>query len=60
MTRALDVITLRENEPLFSAEEQRSLRGIGQAQWLLTEKLARRGSRSEEKRVRKKKAMDGE
>ncbi len=29
LTRALDVVALRETEPLFSAEEQRSLRGIG-------------------------------
>jgi hypothetical protein len=57
LTRALDVVAARETEPLFSIEEQRSLRGIGQAQWLLTEKLARRETRSEEKRTRKKKSM---
>ena len=60
LTRALDVITLRETEPLLSVEEQRSLRGIGQAQWLLTEKLARHGARAEEKRIRKKKMMSDE
>jgi hypothetical protein len=54
LTRALDVVAVRENEPLFSAEEQRSLRGIGQAQWLLTEKLTQRGARSEERRTRKR------
>ena len=57
LTRALDVVALRESEPLFSIEEQRSLRGIGQAQWLLTEKLARRGIRPEEKRGQKKRTM---
>ncbi len=53
LTRALDVVAQRETEPLFSAEEQRSLRGIGQAQWLITEKLSRRGARIEEKRTQK-------
>lgn len=57
LTRALDVVAVRETETLFSVEEQRSLRGIGQAQWLLTEKLARRGTRAEEKRTRKKKRL---
>ena len=60
LTRALDVVALRETEPLFSVEEQRSLRGIGQAQWLLTEKLVQRGTRPEEKRTRKKKMMNDE
>ena len=41
MTRALDLVSLRKEE-LFSAEEYRSLRGIGQAQWLLTEASAKR------------------
>lgn len=36
LTRALDVAPARAGE-IFSAEEYRSLRGIGQAQWLLTE-----------------------
>jgi len=57
LTRALDVVALRETAPLFSSEEQRSLRGIGQAQWLLTEKLARRETRAEEKRTRRRKLM---
>lgn len=45
MTRALDLTSLRK-EALFSAEEYRSLRGIGQAQWLLTEASARREMRA--------------
>ena len=36
LTRTLDLLPLRKGE-LLSAEEYRSLRGIGQAQWLLTE-----------------------
>ena len=60
LTRALDVVALRETEPLFSVEEQRSLRGIGQAQWFLTEKLVQRGARPEEKRTQKKKMMNDE
>ena len=36
LTRTLDLTPLRKGE-LFSPEEHRSLRGIGQAQWLLTE-----------------------
>ncbi|MGH8005658.1 MAG: hypothetical protein ACREQ3_01465 [Candidatus Binatia bacterium] len=39
LTRALDVIPKRAGV-LFSAEEYRSLRGIGQAQWLLSEELS--------------------
>lgn len=38
LTRALDVVPRRTGKS-FSAEEYRSLRGIGQAQWLLTEKM---------------------
>lgn len=41
LTRALDVVALRKGE-LFSVEEYRSLRGIGQAQWLLNEAQSRR------------------
>lgn len=41
MTRALDLMPLRKEE-LFSAEELRSLRGIGQAQWLLNEASVKR------------------
>ena len=36
LTRALDVVPTRPGVPL-SAEEYRSLRGIGQAQWFLAE-----------------------
>ena len=60
LTRALDVVALRETFPLFSAEEHRSLRGIGQAQWLLTEKLARRGNTSSERRPGKKRTTSDE
>lgn len=41
LTRALDVTPTRAGE-IFSVEEYRSLRGIGQAQWLLTEARGRR------------------
>lgn len=41
LTRVLDVVSLRKGE-LFSVEEYRSLRGIGQAQWLLNEAQSRR------------------
>lgn len=60
LTRALDVVALREAEPLFSFEEQRGLRGIGQAQWLLTEKLARRTAKGEERRMKKRTMNDGQ
>lgn len=60
LTRALDVVAIRETEPLFSGEEQRSLRGIGQAQWILSEKLARRGTKAEEKPTRRKRTMNDE
>jgi hypothetical protein len=39
LTRALDAVATRSAEP-FSTEEYRSLRGIGQAQWLLAETQA--------------------
>ena len=41
MTRALDLVPLRQEE-LFSPEEIRSLRGVGQAQWLLNEASVKR------------------
>ncbi len=47
LTRALDVIPSRK-EAVFSAEEYRSLRGIGQAQWLLNEAHAKREMRTAE------------
>jgi hypothetical protein len=38
LTRALDTVALRHGAgKLFSTEEYRSLRGIGQTQWLLAE-----------------------
>ena len=46
LTRALDLSPLRKGE-LFSAEEYRSLRGIGQAQWLLNEAATKRERRTE-------------
>ena len=45
LTRALDVVPLRKKE-LFSTEEYRSVRGIGQAQWLLSEAHSKREMRS--------------
>jgi hypothetical protein len=41
LTRALDVAQIR-GDLLFAEEEYRSLRGIGQAQWLLAEEHSRR------------------
>jgi hypothetical protein len=39
LTRALDTVAVRGAAgKLFSTEEYRSLRGIGQAQWLLAER----------------------
>ncbi|MGH9426390.1 MAG: hypothetical protein ACRD2L_08820 [Terriglobia bacterium] len=41
LTRALDTVALRNGaDKLFSTEEYRSLRGIGQAQWLLAERYS--------------------
>jgi hypothetical protein len=41
LTRALDTVALRNGAgKLFSTEEYRSLRGIGQAQWLLAERYS--------------------
>lgn len=60
MTRVLDLAPLRKEE-LFSAEEYRSLRGIGQAQWLLTEASAKREMHATTGKGRKgKKQTDGE
>lgn len=60
MTRALDLVPLRK-EALFSAEELRSLRGIGQAQWLLTEASVKRESQATTgKEKKRKKRMNGE
>jgi hypothetical protein len=46
LTRALDVVPARKEHD-FSAEEQRSLRGIGQAQWLMSEAHAKRALRAD-------------
>jgi len=47
LTRALDLSPLRKGE-LFSPEEYRSLRGVGQAQWLLNEAAAKRERKTED------------
>ena len=61
LTRALDLSPLRKGE-LFSPEEYRSLRGIGQAQWLLNEAAAKRESKTASghapKRKRSQKLVD--
>ena len=56
LTRALDVMPTRTGVPL-SAEEYRSLRGIGQAQWLLAEaqgKHETKAATSQGRRAKKK------
>jgi hypothetical protein len=52
LTRALDVVPTRTEAP-FSAEEYRSLRGIGQAQWLLTEAHSKHEAKSATSQGRK-------
>jgi hypothetical protein len=61
LTRALDVVPTRP-EASFSAEEYRSLRGIGQAQWLLAEKQNRYEKKQAPNRGKKvkKKMMNNE
>jgi hypothetical protein len=60
LTRTLDVVPLRKGE-LFSTEEYRSLRGVGQAQWLLNEVQNRRKMKiMEGKSKKKKKSMNDE
>ncbi|MGE0826112.1 MAG: hypothetical protein AB7G75_35230 [Candidatus Binatia bacterium] len=54
LTRALDVVPTRTTEPSLTTEELRSLRGIGQAQWLLTEQLTRHDIPGREKRGRRR------
>jgi hypothetical protein len=53
LTRALDVVSLRKGE-LFSTEEYRSLRGIGQAQWLLDEAQSRQEMKAMEGKGKRK------
>jgi len=59
LTRALDVMPTRADGPL-SAEEYRSLRGIGQAQWLLAEEHGKRQERPVSSRTRKPKMAKSE
>jgi hypothetical protein len=59
LTRALDVVPTRTEE-LFSAEEYRSLRGIGQAQWLLAEAHSKRETPLTATRARKRKKVKHE
>jgi hypothetical protein len=60
LTRALDVAPTRTSEEPFSLEEYRSLRGIGQAQWLLADKQVRRAGKPTLKVAHKrKKGEDG-
>jgi len=54
LTRALDVMPTRTGVP-FSTEEYRSLRGIGQAQWLLAEAQGKRETKAETSRGRRAK-----
>jgi hypothetical protein len=54
LTRALDTVALRGAAgKLFSTEEYRSLRGIGQAQWLLAERYGDYESEPVTKKPRK-------
>jgi len=52
LTRVLDVLPTRPGVP-FSTEEYRSLRGIGQAQWLLAEAQGKRETKPETRRGKK-------
>ncbi len=54
LTRALDVMPTRTGVPL-SAEEYRSLRGIGQAQWLLAEAQGKHETKAATSRGKKSK-----
>ena len=60
LTRALDAVPLRREGLPFSPEEYRSLRGIGQAQWLLTERQAEPEAKPTVKRARKGKKTNRE
>jgi hypothetical protein len=59
LTRALDVVPIRQGVP-FSEEEYRSVRGIGQAQWLLAEAQGKREMKPVVTRVRKSKSAQRE
>jgi hypothetical protein len=54
LTRVLDVLPTRPGVP-FSTEEYRSLRGIGQAQWLLAEAQGKRETKPETSQGKKTK-----
>ena len=54
LTRTLDVMPTRTDVP-FSAEEYRSLRGIGQAQWLLAEAQGKHETKAATSRGKKSK-----
>jgi len=58
LTRALDVMPTRSGVP-FSAEEYRSLRGIGQAQWLLADAQGKRETKAATRRGKKNKNAEG-
>lgn len=60
LTRALDAVPLRVEGLPFSPEEYRSLRGIGQAHWLLTERQVEPEAELAAKRARKGKKMKRE
>jgi hypothetical protein len=61
LTRALDVVPTRADVDVpFSAEEYCSLRGIGQAQWLLAEEHGKRQARPVASRTRKPKMVKSE
>jgi hypothetical protein len=60
LTRALDVMPLRK-DTLFSVEEYRSLRGVGQAQWLLAEAQGKRETKpAEGKKKKGRKTLNAE
>ncbi len=56
LTRTLDVVPTRPGMP-FSPEEYRSLRGIGQAQWLLTEAHSKREAKPVARQGKKSKMV---
>ena len=59
LTRALDVVPTRQGVP-FSEEEYRSVRGIGQAQWLLAEAQGKQEMKPVVTRARKPKSAQRE
>jgi hypothetical protein len=59
LTRALDVVPIRQGVP-FSEEEYRSVRGIGQAQWLLAEAQGKQEMKPVVPRAKKPKSAQRE